>query len=139
MRTEHVPYQHGFVLNVFLGVEPALGAPPPHVGPHDGAEHWHVSERKRLPNYRCQIRHAISLLQLTDDALPGPEGREDGPPGPRLQDAVQLEGVEDGEDEEAAEHHELGRVEVLQIIVSLMYHQNGEINLRAQIEPETAP
>ena len=70
-----------------------------------------------LSNYRCQIRHAISiLLQLTDDALPGPEGREDGPPRPRLQDAVQLEGVEDGEDEEAAEHHELGRVEVLQRI-----------------------
>ena len=87
---EHEPYQHGFVLNVFLGVEPALGAPPPHVRPHDGAEHHY--------------------------ALPGPEGREDRPPRPALQDAVQLEGVEDGEDEQAAEHHELGRVEVLQEI-----------------------
>ena len=79
---------------------------------------------KRLPDYRCQIWHACSiLLQLTDDALPGPERREDGPPRPRLQDAVQLEGVEDGEHEEAAEHHELGRVEVLQRIE---YHQSVE-------------
>ena len=50
---------------------------------------------------------------LTDYTLPRPEGREDRPPWAAPEDAVQFEGEEDGEDEEAAEHHELGRVEVL--------------------------
>ena len=60
--TEHEPYQHGFVLNVFLGVEPALRAPPPHVRPHDGAEHCHHVKGCKVSKSRKHI-----LLPLSDN------------------------------------------------------------------------
>ena len=78
--------QHCLVLDVLLVIEPGLRSPPPDVAAHPRTGDGH--------------------------SLPRPQRDEDGPPG-AVQDPVQLERVEQREQQQGGEHHELASVELL--------------------------